>query len=85
MLIDSMYELTTKKNALAEKAKNYVFELIALTLHISKIEEMVIKLNFENLNCMSQLKEVHDLDGKEKKESSRLYIDLEYKLRDLQK
>lgn len=56
MLIDSVCELNIKKISLEEKVKNQDLELISLTLQMSQIEEMVTKLNSENLKCMGHWK-----------------------------
>lgn len=72
MLIDSVCELTDKKNALEVKLDNPELELITLALQISEIEEMVTKVNFENRGCMSHLEKLNALDGREERSSMDL-------------
>lgn len=80
VLIDSLYELTTEKNSFEDKVENQELEFITLNLQISETEEMVFKLKSKNLSCRSQLNKANDMDGKGKKEATRLQIDLKEKL-----
>lgn len=64
-----------------EKVENQEHELNALTLKISKTEELFIKMKYKNLSLIRNLKKFNRIDGKGKKEASRIHIDHEEKLR----
>ncbi|KAK4713349.1 hypothetical protein R3W88_019256 [Solanum pinnatisectum] len=80
VLIDSVIELTAKKDSMNNSLVNFNEEKLALTDHVSVIEEQLIVLETENLELKEKLRMMSEKFGKGKGEASSLQMELEASL-----
>ncbi|KAH0689758.1 hypothetical protein KY290_017953 [Solanum tuberosum] len=66
VLIDSITELTTEKDSMKNSLDNFNKEKLALTDHVSVIEEQLTVLETENLEIKEKLKMLSEKSGKGK-------------------
>ncbi|KAH0686360.1 hypothetical protein KY284_016913 [Solanum tuberosum] len=66
VLIDSITELTTEKDSMNNNLDNFNKEKLALTDHVSVIEEQLTVLETENLEIKEKLKMLSEKSGKGK-------------------